>query len=57
MNDSLYQLYMAREVSQEECMRVSPDPNEFLRSIGERPDGEQDGTGDKNARPAMAGRR
>jgi twitching motility protein PilT len=57
MNDSLYQLYMAREVSQEECMRVSPDPNEFLRSIGERPEGEQDGTGDKNARPAMAGRR
>jgi twitching motility protein PilT len=57
MNDSLYQLYMSREVTQEECMRVSPDPNEFLRAIGERPDGEQDGTGDKNSRPMMAGKR
>ena len=53
MNDSLYQLYMSREVSQEECMRVSPEPNEFLRSIGERPDGEQD-AGEKSGRPMMA---
>ena len=56
MNDSLYQLYMSREVTQEECMRVSPEPNEFLRSIGERPDGEQD-AGEKNGRPMMAGKR
>jgi twitching motility protein PilT len=33
--DSLYQLYMEREVSQEECLRVAPDQNEFLRMIGE----------------------
>jgi twitching motility protein PilT len=57
MNDSLYQLYMSREVTQEECMRVSPEPNEFLRSIGERPDGEQDGAGEKSGRPMMAGKR
>ena len=57
MNDSLYQLYMSREVTQEECMRVSPEPNEFLRAIGERPDGEQDGAGDKGGRPMMAGKR
>jgi twitching motility protein PilT len=37
MNASLYQLYMNREVAQEECLRVSPDPNEFLRMIGEKP--------------------
>jgi twitching motility protein PilT len=34
MNDALYQLFMAREVSEEECLRVSGDPNEFLRMIG-----------------------
>ncbi|HYW50409.1 MAG TPA: type IV pilus twitching motility protein PilT [Gemmatimonadaceae bacterium] len=34
MNDSLYQLYVSREVSEEECLRVSSDPVEFLRMIG-----------------------
>ena len=34
LNDSLYALYTAREVSEEECLRVSSDPNEFLRMIG-----------------------
>ena len=56
MNDSLYQLYMSREVTQEECMRVSPDPNEFLRSIGEKPEGESDAA-EKSGRPMMAGKR
>jgi twitching motility protein PilT len=37
LNDSLYQLYVSREVSQEECLRVSSNPNEFLRMIGEPP--------------------
>jgi len=37
LNDSLYQLYMAREVSDDECLRVSGDPNEFLRMIGRAP--------------------
>ena len=35
MNDALYQLYMSREVAKDECLRVSGDPNEFLRMIGE----------------------
>jgi len=35
LNDALYQLYMAREVSKDECLRVSGNPNEFLRQIGE----------------------
>ncbi len=37
MTDSLYQLYMNREVPRDECLRVASDPNEFLRMIGEKP--------------------
>ncbi len=50
--DSLYQLYMARQVSLEECLRVVPDQNDFLRAIGE-PVAEEERTGAR----AMAGRR
>ncbi len=58
MNDSLYQLYISREVTQDECLRVSSDPNEFLRMIGEKPIEEQEmGSVDKNGRQAMAGKR
>ena len=42
MNDSLYLHYLNREVTLEECLRVSPDPNEFLRMTGEKPIEEQD---------------
>jgi len=35
--DALYQLYMAREVEEEDCLRVASDPNEFLRMIGKAP--------------------
>ena len=37
LNDALYQLYMGREVTKDECLRVTPNPNEFLRAIGEPP--------------------
>jgi twitching motility protein PilT len=37
LNDALYQLYVAREVERDECLRVSPNSNEFLRMIGEQP--------------------
>ena len=37
LNDALYQLYMQRDVIKDECLRVSGDPNEFLRMIGEAP--------------------
>jgi twitching motility protein PilT len=59
MNDSLYQLYMAREVTEDECLRVSGDPNEFLRMIGQRPMEEQDipTVGEKPLRAAGATRR
>ncbi len=35
LTDALYQLYMRRQVSLEECLRVAPDQNEFRRAIGE----------------------
>ena len=37
LNDALYQLYVGREVSKDECLRVTSTPNEFLRMIGEAP--------------------
>ncbi len=42
MNDDLNRLYLQREVTRDECLRVSGDPNEFLRMIGERPLEEQE---------------
>jgi twitching motility protein PilT len=62
LNDSLYQLYMSREVVLDECLRVSGDQNEFLRMIGEAPL-EDVGTGDapkiagQHAKYAAAGKR
>jgi twitching motility protein PilT len=54
MNDALYQLYMTREVALDECTRVSGDPNEFLRMIGESPIEEEMGHADKTpSRPAQ----
>jgi twitching motility protein PilT len=38
MNDALYALYMSRDVAEEECLRASHDPNEFLRMIGKAAD-------------------
>jgi len=35
LNDALYNLYMSREVTSDECLRVSGDPTEFLRMIGQ----------------------
>ena len=35
LNDSLYQLYMQREVVLEDCLKASSDPAEFLRMVGE----------------------
>jgi len=38
--DSLYTHYMNRDVTLEECLRVTPDQNEFLRMVGEPVPGE-----------------
>jgi twitching motility protein PilT len=35
LNDSLYQLYMQREVVLDDCLKASSDPAEFLRMVGE----------------------
>jgi twitching motility protein PilT len=42
LNDALYQLYVAREVTKEECLRVTSKPNDFLRAIGEVPPDERE---------------
>ena len=34
LNDSLYQLYVQRQVTLEECIRVSSDPTELKRMVG-----------------------
>ncbi len=36
MNDALYQLYIQGEVTLEDCLQHSHDPNEFLRMSGEK---------------------
>ena len=53
LNDALYQLYMSREVTDDECLRVSGDPNEFLRMIGRMP--LDDGSSAKEERPLTGG--
>jgi len=63
LNDALYNLYMAREVTLEECLRVSGEPTEFLRMTGqqmpEEEGGVKAGPGGPGQRPggAMAGKR
>ncbi len=37
LNDALYQLYVSREVTEDEVLRVSSDPNELLRMLGKEP--------------------
>jgi twitching motility protein PilT len=51
--DSLYTLYMNREVTKEECLRVASNPNEFLRMIGEPPVDERETT--SHAGPGQPG--
>jgi len=50
LNDALYQLYVSRQVSADECVRASSDPNEFLRMIGKSP---TDDLSSAPARPAV----
>ena len=57
MNDALYALYLSREVDEEECLRVSGDPNEFLRMIGKTPIEGDTGVRDPKAAPGTPARR
>lgn len=54
MNDSLYNLYIQREILMEEALRCSPDPSGLMRMAGQTPVEEQDfvNADDKSARPA-----
>ena len=54
MNDSLYQLYVQRDIRMEEALRCSPDPNALRRMAGQTPMEDQDfaQVDDKNARAA-----
>ncbi|HMG70504.1 MAG TPA: type IV pilus twitching motility protein PilT [Gemmatimonadaceae bacterium] len=56
LNDALYALYMNREVAAEECLRVSGDPTEFQRMIGQL-DPADDGSGGKSAASKQAATR
>jgi twitching motility protein PilT len=56
MNDALYQLYINREVAEEECLRASHDPNEFLRMIGKTAEDDKK-PGMASGNGAMAGKR
>jgi len=42
MNDSLYVLYMNREVTLDECLRGTSEPAEFLRMVGEPVPGDEE---------------
>jgi twitching motility protein PilT len=55
MADAIYQAYMGREVTKEEALRATPDHNEFLRMIGEKPMEEQAIVADRAS--AAGGRR
>ena len=57
LNDALYGLYMSREVAAEECLRVSSDPNEFLRMIGQPPLDDEGKPGAAKPAAAAGGRR
>ena len=55
LNDSLYQLYMNREVLLEDCLRSTPEPNDFLRMVGEPVPGEEDKPAAPKDRPLTGG--
>jgi twitching motility protein PilT len=58
LNDALYQHYVNREVTKEECLRVTGTPNEFLRMIGEPPVDERESvTPGAAGQPKLAARR
>jgi twitching motility protein PilT len=54
LNDSLYQLYMNHEVALDECLRVTGEPTEFLRMIGEPVPGDDEKVAPKD-RPLTGG--
>src|SRR5258708_15807504 len=54
MNDSLYNLYMSRDVLLDDCLRASHDPTEFLRMIGQSPEADAKRPGSPRGTAACA---
>ena len=57
LNDSLYQLYVTRQVSADECVRATGDATEFLRMIGKAPNEDSSSGRSTSGQVAGAGRR
>lgn len=57
LNDSLYQLYVTRQVSADECVRATGDATEFLRMIGKGPNEDASSGRPTSGQLAGAGRR
>ncbi|HVD60718.1 MAG TPA: type IV pili twitching motility protein PilT, partial [Gemmatimonadaceae bacterium] len=57
LNDALYALYMNREITADEALRVTSAPDEFLRMIGKEPSGTDEHKAMSQQRPAMNGAR
>jgi twitching motility protein PilT len=57
LNDSLYALYMQREITADEALRVTSAPDEFLRMIGREPTHTDEHNSASQNRPAPVGRR
>ena len=56
LNDALYALYMNREVTADECLRVSGDPTEFQRMIGQLDPADDPAAKPGTPRPAVSPR-
>jgi twitching motility protein PilT len=54
LNDALYALYMSRDITEDEALRVTSAPDEFLRMIGKEPTLE-DPKGPQNSRYSTNG--
>jgi twitching motility protein PilT len=54
LNDALYALYMSRDITDEEALRVTSAPEEFRRMIGREP-AEDPGKAPPSQRPLTGG--
>jgi twitching motility protein PilT len=55
LNDALYGLYMSRDITVDEALRVTGAPDEFLRMIGREPTGHEEGKPAPSQRPLTGG--
>jgi twitching motility protein PilT len=54
LNDALYALYMGREITLDEALRVTGAPDEFLKMVGKEPTGMDEHKVMSQNRPAPA---